>query len=51
MEPEKQQLPTRAQLEEYLAELETLGILRWTGEYRLSRDGERQRVYTLVPVN
>jgi hypothetical protein len=48
----KQEAPViKAAIAEAVAELEALGMLRKTGEFRLSRDGEWQPVYKAVPVN
>lgn len=52
MPKSKQDAPiTKVEILEAIDELEALGMLRKTGEYRLSRDGEWQPVYKAVPVN
>lgn len=55
MQRAKQQGPTKAELmaaiNAALAEAEARGMLRKTGEYRLSPDGEWQPVYEASPVN
>jgi hypothetical protein len=52
MQITKQDAPlVKVAILEAIAELEALGMLRKTGEYRLSRDGEWQPVYKAVQVN